>query len=116
MRAECAEKQGTGIKNVSGGDGFSGVGFAARRSFADHGEIGRDAEVAGAPVAHGGHHGDEVVTGFGEVVSDLRRGGRLDSSLDDAVLFELTQLRGKNFFTDSGQEFAYFRETARHEA
>ena len=115
LGVKCAEKQRAEIKSVSGGEGFSGAGFGARRSFADHGEIGRDAEVAGAPVAHVGHHGDEVVTGFGEVVSDLRRRGRFYFTLDDSVLFELTQLRGENFFADSGQKFANFRETAWHE-
>lgn len=78
-----------GIKGVSGGDGFSGVGFGALRGFADHGEIGRDAEVASAPVAQVGHHGDEVVASLGEVVGDLRRNGWPDFALDDAVFFEL---------------------------
>ena len=45
LRAECAEKQGTGIKNVSGGDGFSGAGFCSP----NHRQIGRNAEVAAVP-------------------------------------------------------------------
>src|SRR5712672_2594505 len=61
-----------------GGEGFFGAGLGARQGFANHGEIGRDAEVAGAPVAQLGHHGDEFVAGLGEVVGDLRRNGWLD--------------------------------------
>ena len=102
LGVKCAEKQRAEIKSVSGGEGFSGAGFGARRGFADHGEIGRDAQVAGAPVAQLGHHGDEFITGFGEAVSDLRRNGWLDLALDDAIFFELTQLRGEHFFADSG--------------
>ena len=40
---------------------------------ADHREIWRDAEIAGAPVAKLGHHGDKFVASFGEVVGYLRR-------------------------------------------
>ena len=66
-------------------DGFSGAGFGA----ADHGKVGRDTQVPGAPVAHVGQHGDQVVAGFAEVVGDLRRPGRFDFALNYAVFFEL---------------------------
>src|SRR5258708_35852501 len=52
----------------SGSEGFSGARFGAPGGFADHGEIGRDAEVASAPVAQLGHHGDEFVASSAQAV------------------------------------------------
>ena len=72
--------------------------------------------MAGAPVAQFGHHRDEVVAGFAEVVGHLLRHGCLDATLDDAVFFQLTQLRGKDFFAHAGEQVTEFGKAPRHEA
>ena len=77
----------------SGGDGFSGAGLGFGcfeiGCPANHREIGRDAQMACAPLTHFGHHRNQIVAGFGEAVGDLRWSRLLDSPLDDAIILKL---------------------------
>jgi hypothetical protein len=46
----------------------------------------------------------------------LRRGGRFDFALNDAVFFQLAELRGEHFFANAGKKIAEFGEAPRLEA
>lgn len=78
-------------------------------------EIGRDAEVFGAPTAHFFHEGNEIAARFGERVGDFRRGIVGGFARNDAVLFEFAKLRGEDFFCDAGEKIAKFGEALRLE-
>jgi len=69
----------------------------------------------GAPAAHFFHDGNEVTAGFGEGVGDFGRGIVRGFARNNAVLFELAQLRGENFFGDAREKVAKFGEALRFE-
>ena len=78
-------------------------------------EVGRDAEMFGAPTAHFFHEGNEVAAGFSEGVGDSRRGIVGGFARNDSVLFEFAKLRGEDFFGDAGEKVAKFCEALRLE-
>ena len=78
-------------------------------------EIGRDAEMFGAPAAHFFHEGNEVAAGFSEGVGDFRRRIAGGFARNNAVLFEFAKLRGEDFFGDAGEQVAEFSEALRLE-
>src|SRR3984893_12644693 len=77
------------------------------------GQIWGDAKVLGAPVAKVFEDGDQCPAGGAERVGDLRRRGAHCPSVDDAIPFQFTELRGENFFADASQKIAEFGEAQR---
>ena len=69
-----------------------------------------------APATEIAHRLDKFLTRASERVSDLGRGRGRDPTADDAVRFELTKLRGQNFFADAGKKVAKLGEAFRIEA
>jgi hypothetical protein len=72
--------------------------------------------MAGAPGAEDTHGINEFFAGAGERISDLRRRGVGNFAMDNAVVFELAELRGEDFFAHAGKKIAKFCEAFRAEA
>src|ERR1700731_2831387 len=77
------------------------------------GQIWGDAKLLGAPVAKVFEDWDQCLAGGAERVGDLRGRGAHCPSVDDAILFQFTQLRGEDFFADASQKIAEFGEAQR---
>src|SRR5882757_1445537 len=92
-----------------------GSSGGAAREAREEREVGRDAEMFGAPAAHFFHEGNEVAAGFSEGVGDFRRRIVGGFAANNAVLFELAKLRGEDFFGDAGEQVAKFCEALRLE-
>ena len=67
-------------------------------------------------MTHLGHHGDEFITGAAERVADVRRDRGFSISFDDAVGFQVAQLRREHLFAYAGKKIAKLGEASRPKA